>query len=63
MADVRLKPSPHRSDIARVLFDLQEHKTHNNAALVMEHNYIKKGCNVKMRDILLQHHILKHEGA
>ena len=37
MAEVWLKPNPNRSDIAWVSFDLQEHKTHNNAALVMDH--------------------------
>ena len=37
MAEVRLKPNPKESDIAWFSFDLQEHKTHNNAALVMDH--------------------------
>ena len=37
MAEVWLKPNPNRSDIAWVSFDLQEHKTHNNSALVMDH--------------------------
>ena len=37
MAEVWLKPNPNRSDIAWVSFDLQEHKSHNNAALVMDH--------------------------
>ena len=40
MAEIWLKPDPYASDIAWVSFDLQEHKTHNNAALVMDHKYI-----------------------
>ena len=38
MAEIWLKPDPYASDIAWVSFDLQEHKTHNNAALVMDHS-------------------------
>ena len=34
MAEVRLKPTP---ILLGFSFDLQEHKSHNNAALVMDH--------------------------
>ena len=37
MAEVWLKPNPNRSDIAWVSFDLQEHKSQNNAVPVMDH--------------------------
>ena len=37
MVEVSLKPKPKMSDIAWFSFYLQEHKTHNNAALVMDH--------------------------
>ena len=38
MAEVRLKPAP---ILLGFPFDLQEHKSHNNAALVMDHKYVK----------------------
>ena len=38
MADVRLKPTP---ILLGFSFDLQEHKSHNNAALVMDHIRIR----------------------
>ena len=35
MVEVRLKPTP---ILLGFSFDLQEHKSHNNAALVMDHS-------------------------
>ena len=40
MAEVWLKSNPNRSNIAWVSFDLQEHKSHNNSALAMDHNWV-----------------------
>ena len=44
LAEVLLKPNPNRPDIAWVSFDPQERKSHNNAALVMDHLWARADC-------------------